>query len=93
VTIHIESETDEHRSERCDHDGTTEPLGGLASGVGVHRLQRDLADEVRRRRGDGADRAEGERGGVIRLDCASVAPMSRRDSLSVFGRRRGRGGV
>jgi hypothetical protein len=31
VTIHIESETDEHRIERCDHEGTTEPLGGLTS--------------------------------------------------------------
>jgi hypothetical protein len=31
LTIHIESETDIDRIERCDHDGTTEPLGGLAS--------------------------------------------------------------
>jgi hypothetical protein len=31
LTIHIESETDEHRIERCDHDGTTEPLAGLSS--------------------------------------------------------------
>jgi len=31
VTIHIESETDEQRIERCDHEGTTEALGGLVS--------------------------------------------------------------
>jgi len=31
VTIKIEWETDEQRIERCDHDGTTEPLNGLAS--------------------------------------------------------------
>jgi len=27
----IDSETDEQRVERCDHDGTTQPLNGLAS--------------------------------------------------------------
>ena len=31
MTIHIESETEEHPVERCDHGGTTEPLNGLAS--------------------------------------------------------------
>jgi hypothetical protein len=31
VTIHVERETDEQRVERCDHDGTTQPLNGLAS--------------------------------------------------------------
>ena len=31
MTIHVESETDEYRIERCDHDGTTEPLGRLVS--------------------------------------------------------------
>ena len=31
MTIHIERETDTDRIERCDHEGTTEPLGGLAS--------------------------------------------------------------
>jgi len=31
VTIHIESETDEQRVERCDHEGTTEPLDGFVS--------------------------------------------------------------
>jgi hypothetical protein len=28
---HIERETETERIERCDHDGTTEPLNGLAS--------------------------------------------------------------
>jgi hypothetical protein len=32
LTIRIESDTDVQQIERCDHDGTTEPLGGLASG-------------------------------------------------------------
>jgi hypothetical protein len=31
MTITIESETETERIERCDHEGTTEPLGGLAS--------------------------------------------------------------
>ena len=31
VTIHVESETDEQRLERCDHEGTTEPLNALRS--------------------------------------------------------------
>src|SRR5262245_37523443 len=31
LTIHIERETDTERIERCDHEGTTEPLAGLAS--------------------------------------------------------------
>jgi hypothetical protein len=31
LTIHIERETDTERIECCDHDGTTEPLNGLAS--------------------------------------------------------------
>jgi hypothetical protein len=31
VTIHVESETDEQRIERCDHEGTTEPLNGVTS--------------------------------------------------------------
>jgi len=31
VTIYVESETDEQRVERCDHEGTTGPLNGLAS--------------------------------------------------------------
>ena len=31
MTIHIESETQTEWVERCDHEGTTEPLGGLAA--------------------------------------------------------------
>jgi hypothetical protein len=31
LTIHIEFETDAHPIECCDHEGTTEPLGGLNS--------------------------------------------------------------
>jgi hypothetical protein len=31
LTIHIERETETERIERCDRDGTTEPLNGLAS--------------------------------------------------------------
>jgi hypothetical protein len=31
MTIHIDSETDEHRIERCDHDGSTEQPGGRAA--------------------------------------------------------------
>jgi hypothetical protein len=31
LTIHIENETPTERIERCDHEGTTEPLGGLSS--------------------------------------------------------------
>jgi hypothetical protein len=31
MTIHIQRETDEQRIERCDHEGTTEPLNGLDS--------------------------------------------------------------
>jgi hypothetical protein len=31
MTIRVESETDSHRIECCDHEGTTEPLGGLSS--------------------------------------------------------------
>jgi hypothetical protein len=31
LTIHIERETETERIERRDHDGTTEPLGGLTS--------------------------------------------------------------
>jgi len=33
LTIHVERETDSERIERCDHDGTTEPLNGLSSGL------------------------------------------------------------
>jgi hypothetical protein len=31
VTLKVEWETDDQRMERCDHDGTTEPLNGLVS--------------------------------------------------------------
>jgi hypothetical protein len=31
MTIHIESETDTERIERCDHEGATEPLAGLST--------------------------------------------------------------
>jgi hypothetical protein len=31
VTVHVEWETAEQRMERCDHEGTTEPLSGLGS--------------------------------------------------------------
>ena len=31
MTIHIERETTTERIERCDHDGTTEPLNGLST--------------------------------------------------------------
>jgi hypothetical protein len=31
VTVTVEWETDEQRMERCDHDGTTEPLGGMTT--------------------------------------------------------------
>jgi len=31
VTLKVEWETDDQRMERCDHDGTTEPLNGSAS--------------------------------------------------------------
>ena len=31
MTIHVESETDEQRIERCDHEGTPEALDGVAS--------------------------------------------------------------
>jgi hypothetical protein len=31
MTIHIESETDTERIERCDHEGTMEPLAGLST--------------------------------------------------------------
>ena len=31
MTIHIERETSTERIERCDHEGTTEPLNGLSS--------------------------------------------------------------
>jgi hypothetical protein len=31
MTFHVEPETETERIERCDHEGTTEPLGGLAS--------------------------------------------------------------
>jgi hypothetical protein len=31
MTIHIDSETDEQQVERCDDEGTTEPLGGMSS--------------------------------------------------------------
>jgi hypothetical protein len=31
VTVTVEWETAEQRAERCDHDGTTEPLAGMSS--------------------------------------------------------------
>jgi hypothetical protein len=31
LTVHIERETETERIERCDHEGTTEPLGGLST--------------------------------------------------------------
>ena len=31
MTIHIERETDDERIERCDREGTTEPLNGLTT--------------------------------------------------------------
>jgi hypothetical protein len=31
--VTVEWETDEQRQERCDHEGTTEPLGGGAISV------------------------------------------------------------
>ena len=31
MTVHIERETDTERIERCDHEGTSEPLAGLSS--------------------------------------------------------------
>jgi hypothetical protein len=31
VTVHVDWETDAQRMERCDHEGTTEPLDGLAA--------------------------------------------------------------
>jgi hypothetical protein len=31
MTIQIEWETDDERMERCDHEGTTEPLDGSES--------------------------------------------------------------
>jgi hypothetical protein len=34
MTIHVERETDTERIERCDHDGTTEPLAGLSTVLG-----------------------------------------------------------
>jgi len=31
MTIYVEHETETQRIERCDHEGTTEPLNGLTS--------------------------------------------------------------
>ena len=31
MTLYVESETDDRRIERCDHVGTTEPLGETAT--------------------------------------------------------------
>jgi hypothetical protein len=31
MTVTVEWETDGQRMERCDHEGTTEPLAGLVS--------------------------------------------------------------
>jgi hypothetical protein len=33
VTVRVEWETDEQRLERCEYEGTTEPLGGEAISV------------------------------------------------------------
>jgi hypothetical protein len=59
--VHVESETDEQRFERCDHQGTTEPLNGLGDDLDVHALRQDLADALRPGCSDCACRVEARR--------------------------------
>src|SRR5262249_31550165 len=61
LTIRSESETDTHRVECCDHEGTTEPLTGLTAVSAARHATNTLADEVRGGRADRADRLQGGR--------------------------------
>jgi hypothetical protein len=46
VGITIEWETDEQQMERCDHEGTTEPLEGGRVDLGLHGVREDVADAL-----------------------------------------------